>query len=171
MSESESDSSAPAVDRQERRQGPILDTLAEWSLYASVGLIVTGLVLPSLHKPGLLGGKDLNALQLFEALWESDHQTLAGIVVACSIVFPLIKTMTAAILFRSGARVKARMAGFMQLLGKWSMLDVFLAAFLIGFTQAADTWKVEPRQGLYVFAIGVLLNHLATARLSFSRSQ
>ena len=171
MSEPGADTPGAGVTAPPRREGPVLDTIAEWALYASVALIVTGLILPSLHKPGLLGGHDLNALQIFEALWDSGRQTLAAIVIACSIVFPLVKTMAAAILFRSGTQVRARTAGIMQFLGKWSMLDVFLAAFLIGFTQAADTWKVEPRQGLYFFAIGVIVNHLATARLSFSRGK
>ena len=152
------------------RPGPILDVLAEWSLYASVALIVAGLIQPSLHKPGLFGGQDLNALGIVETLWSEGSRILALIVIVFAIVFPLAKTLVAAILFRSGAEVQARLAALMQFLGKWSMLDVFLAAFLIGFTQAASMFEVEPRSGLYLFAAGVILHNLATARLSFSRA-
>ncbi len=165
----EDKSEAGALAGTKRREGPILDVVAEWLLYVSVALIATGLILPSLHKPGLLGGRELNISGIFEALWSSGHEWLAGLVIACSVVFPLVKTLMAAILFRSGAQVKENAAALMQFLGKWSMLDVFLGAFLIGFTQLADTWEVEPREGLFLFAGGVLLNQLATSRLSFSR--
>lgn len=153
-----------------RRPGPILDVLAEWTLYASVALIVAGLLQPSLYKPGLFGGEDLNALAIVTTLWSEGEQVLAAIIIVFAIVFPLAKTLLAAVLFRSGAAVRARMASLMQFLGKWSMLDVFLAAFLIGFTQAASMFEIEPRQGLYLFAAGVILHNLATARLSFSRA-
>ncbi len=149
---------------------PILDVLAEWLLYVSAALIVCGLILPSIHKPGLIRGEDMTVFEVIAGLWDAERTVLAAIVTVFSIVFPLVKTITAAILFRLGAQVSKGAAGLMQFLGKWSMLDVFLAALLIGLTQVSAILKVEPRMGLYLFAAGVLLNNLATARLSFSRA-
>ena len=45
-------------------------------------------------------------------------------------VFPLAKTLTAAIIFRQGAEPSPKLASLLNILGKWSMLDVFLAALL-----------------------------------------
>ncbi|MEO0465619.1 MAG: paraquat-inducible protein A [Pseudomonadota bacterium] len=157
-------------DAPPRRPGPILDVLAEWALYASVALIIAGLVQPSLYKPGLFSGEDLSAFGIIATLWEDGEPALAAMIVLFAILFPLAKTVLAAILFRTGANVRERLASLMQFLGKWSMLDVFLAAFLIGFTQAASLFQVEARSGLYLFASGVILHNLATARLSFSRA-
>ena len=55
------------------------------------------------------------------------------------------------------------------MLGKWSMLDVFLAALLIGLSQTMAYVGFYPRIGLYYFTIGVVLNNIATLRLSFAR--
>ena len=55
-------------------------------------------------------------------------------------IFPLAKTITAAIIFRQGAQPSPKLAQLLNLLGKWSMLDVFLAAL-------AD--RDQPDQHLY----------------------
>jgi len=54
----------------------------------------------------------------------------------------------------------------MAFLGKWSMLDVFLVALLVALTQLSEFRALEPRLGLYLFAAGVILNNIATARLA-----
>lgn len=148
----------------------IVDVLAEWLLYVSAALIVTGLMLPSIHKPGMLGGTTYNLMGVVEGLWESKREILALILVVFSFVFPLAKTFAAAVIFRMGRRATKEAASVMQFLGKWSMLDVFLAALLIGLTQIAAFMTVEPRMGLYFFTAGVLLNNIATTRLTFTRA-
>ncbi|MEL8054986.1 MAG: paraquat-inducible protein A, partial [Pseudomonadota bacterium] len=57
----------------------------------------------------------------------------------------------------------------LRVLGKWSMLDVFLAALLIGISQMAVFIGFETRAGLYYFGAGVILNNLATMRLTYTR--
>ena len=81
-------------------------------------------------------------------------------------MFPLAKTLMAAVIFRIGNTASPRTANLMGLLGKWSMLDVFLVAWLAALTQLSELRSLEPRLGLYLFAAGVILNNLATARLS-----
>lgn len=149
---------------------PIVDIVCEWLLYVSAALIVGGLLVPSVHRPGLLGGSDYNIIEVLSAMWESKEYVVAAIVFLFSIIFPLAKTLTAAVLFRFGNRSSKRAASLMQFLGKWSMLDVFLVAFLIGMTQIAALMTVRPLTGLYLFGAGVILNNIATARLSFARA-
>lgn len=149
---------------------PILDIVCEWLLYVSAALIVGGLLMDSVHRPGMLGGSSYNILGVLGAMWEAKEYTVAIIVFLFSIIFPLAKTLTAAVLFRFGNRASKRAASLMQFLGKWSMLDVFLVAFLIGMTQLAALMTVRPLMGLYLFGAGVILNNIATARLSFARA-
>ena len=152
---------------------PILDIVCEWLLYVSAALIVGGLLIPSVHRPALMTwiseGTEYNVLQLLGAMWDSQEYFIAAIVFLFSVIFPLAKTLAAAVLFRFGNRASKRAATLMQFLGKWSMLDVFLVASLIGLTQLAALMTLRPLAGLYLFAAGVLLNNIATARLSFAR--
>lgn len=133
-------------------------------------MIVGGLLVPSIHHPGIFGGTDHNMISLLEALWEADAWIVVVIVSVFSILFPLAKTLTAAILFRVGNRASKQAASLMQFLGKWSMLDVMLAAVLIAVTQMTEMLSVKPLSGLYLFAAGVIMNNIATARLSFARA-
>lgn len=149
---------------------PILDIVCEWLLYVSAALIVGGLLVPSVYRPGMFGGSEYNLIEVLQAMWEAKEYVVASIVFVFSVIFPLVKTLTAAVLFRFGNRASKRAASLMQFLGKWSMLDVFLVAFLIGMTQLASLMTVRPLTGLYLFTAGVLLNNLATARLSFARA-
>lgn len=153
---------------------PILDIVCEWLLYVSAALIISGLLMPSVHRPSMMSwvsdGVEYNILQVLGSMWDAQEYVVAIIVFLFSIIFPLAKTLTAAVLFRFGNRASKRAAHIMQFLGKWSMLDVFLVAFLIGMTQLAVIVTVRPLAGLYLFAAGVILNNIATARLSFSRA-
>ena len=149
---------------------PVLDIVSEWLLYVSAALIVGGLLMDSVHRPGMFGGSNYNIFGVLGAMWEAKEYMIAVIVFLFSIIFPLAKTLVAAVLFRFGNRASKRAAAMMQFLGKWSMLDVFLVAFLIGMTQLAALMTVRPLTGLYFFAAGVILNNIATARLSFARA-
>lgn len=148
----------------------VFDVLAELALYVSTALIVTGLILPSVWKWDVLGGTDYNLLGVIQTLFDAGLYILGAVVFLFSGVFPLAKTITAAIIFRRGAPPTPRLARLLNALGKWSMLDVFLAAVLIGLTQAATYIGVEIRAGLYYFAAGVLLNNLATMRLTYTHT-
>lgn len=148
---------------------PVVDILAEWLLYVSAALIAAGLLTPSVYRPKLIGGETYNILDALRSLAASDLWLLATIVFVFSVIFPLAKTLMAAIIFRVGNSASPRTAHLMGILGKWSMLDVFLVATLVALTQLSELRSIEPRSGLYLFAAGVILNNLATARLSMAR--
>ncbi len=161
-------SDTPAPPPQ--RTTSLWDVASEMALYISAALIVTGLILPSVWKPNtFIGGNDYNLLGVVQTLWEAKLPFLALVVIFFSGVFPMAKTITAAIIFRQGAAPSPKLAHMLNLLGKWSMLDVFLAAVLIGGSQMSYYIGFETRAGLYYFAAGVILNNLATLRLTFAR--
>jgi len=155
----------------ETKPTSIWDVLAEMALYVSAALIVTGLILPSIWKPNSFGfgGAEYNLFGIVRTLFESGLAFLGLVVVFFSGIFPIAKTVTASIIFRQGAAPSPKLAALLNLLGKWSMLDVFLAAILIGVSQISIYIGFETRPGLYYFAVGVLLNNLATMRLTFSK--
>jgi paraquat-inducible protein A len=55
-----------------------------------------------------------------------------------------------------------RLYAVMNFIGRWSMLDVFLVAFLAGVIQFGTFAAVQPRPGIIAFAVAVVLTMLAT---------
>jgi paraquat-inducible protein A len=99
-----------------------------------------------------------------DGLW-----VLAAIVFTASILIPFLKLAGLAWLLRAahrGAGERAarltKLYGALDFIGRWSMLDVFLAAFLAGVVQFGSLAKVEPRPGIVAFAAAVVLTMLAT---------
>ncbi len=156
---------------QEARVTPIWDVMAEMALYVSAALIIMGITMPSIWKPNNFGfgGNEYNLFGIVETLFESGLALLGIVVIVFSGIFPIAKTITAAIIFRQGSQPSAKLSFLLNILGKWSMLDVFLAAMLIGLSQISIYIGFEARLGLYLFTAGVVLNNVATLRLSFSR--
>lgn len=168
---SEPQSQTAPTEASPRKPLPIWDVLAEMALYVSAALIITGLILPSIWKPNSFGfgGNEYNLFGVVKTLFESGLPFLGLVVIFFSGIFPIAKTITAAIIFRAGAEPTPRLAALLNMLGKWSMLDVFLAAILIGVSQISIYIGFETRAGLYYFAIGVILNNIATMRLTFTK--
>ncbi|MEM1391323.1 MAG: paraquat-inducible protein A [Pseudomonadota bacterium] len=162
---------ADGAKERSARTAPIIDVLAEMLLYVSAALIVAGLIIPSVWKPNWtgFGGAEYNLYGIVQTLFESGLPVLGLVVILFSAVFPIAKTLTAAIIFRQGATPSRKLANLLNILGKWSMLDVFLAALLIGLSQMAVFIGFETRAGLYYFGAGVILNNLATMRLTYTR--
>ena len=102
-------------------------------------------------------------------LWDQGLWAIAAIVFIASIVIPLLKLAGLGWLLlqaRRGAmrnaRQLTRLYGALDVIGRWSMLDVFLVAFLSGVVRFGVFSTVEPRPGIVAFAIAVVLTVLAT---------
>ena len=102
-------------------------------------------------------------------LWNQGLWAIAAIVFIASIVIPLLKLVGLGWLLlqaRRGAmrnaRQLTRLYGVLDIIGRWSMLDVFLVAFLSGVVRFGLFSTVEPRSGIVAFAIAVVLTVLAT---------
>ncbi len=94
---------------------------------------------------------------------------IGAIVFAASILIPLLKLAGLGWLLwlaRRGPtqppRRPTRLYAVLDLIGRWSMLDVFLVAFLAGVVQFGALAAVEPRSGIVAFAAVVVLTVLAT---------
>jgi paraquat-inducible protein A len=102
-------------------------------------------------------------------LWRNDLWVIAAIVFIASIVIPILKLAGLGWLLiqaRRGATRNARpltkLYGALDFIGRWSMLDVFLVAFLSGVVRFGTFSTVEPRRGIVAFAIAIVLTVLAT---------
>lgn len=102
-------------------------------------------------------------------LCEDGSWGVAGIVFTASILVPLLKVVGLTVLLRAARqrtprrrRGLTRLCAALDFIGRWSMLDIFLVAFLTGAVQFGALAKVEPQPGAIAFAAAVVLTMLAT---------
>jgi paraquat-inducible protein A len=93
-------------------------------------------------------------------LWEQGQYVLAIILFFFSIVFPLFKLAALGLLWLAPLPEQRRQAvlHWLGILGKWSMLDVFVVAILIVLVKLGPLAKVQPEQGVYWFAAAIFLS-------------
>jgi paraquat-inducible protein A len=104
-------------------------------------------------------------LSLFrDGLWG-----IALIVFVASILVPLLKLVSLGVLIHAvhTRSTQHRLAltklyAFVKFIGRWSMLDVFLVAFLAGAVQFGAIATVSPGPGIIAFAATVILTIFAT---------
>ena len=100
-------------------------------------------------------------------LWESGTPSIAVIVLLCSIVIPLTKIV--GLLYvcstwrRNPAKRNSAVVRFIEVIGRWSMLDVFLVAILVALVKLGSFATVAPQLGLVAFAGVVVLTMAASA--------
>ena len=138
-------------------------------LLAALVLFVIGIFAPILtfKKLFIFSNRVSIISGLFQLLTEG-HPILFGIILVFSIVLPLLKL---AVLFRvwngrvHNRRKHERLLHWIGQYGKWSMLDVFVAAMLIVTVRLGAIADVRVHYGLYAFAASVVLTMLATSKL------
>lgn len=103
------------------------------------------------------------------SLMQHDEYFVAAIVFLASIVIPLLKLLglfflVASVKFGSGRRLRGRtrIFQFIDAIGPWAMLDVFLLAVLVALVKLGDLARVIPGPGLVAFTCVVVLTMLAS---------
>ncbi len=137
-------------------------------LVLSLALNLAALFLPFLEVDPALRGKELYSLpRSVLLLWEARLRLFALLVAVFSIAFPFVKLATllqaAAVAGSRTAPPEARRRALGRAqragrLGRWSALDVFLAALLLGLTNERFFVETEARIGLPLFSLAILLS-------------
>ena len=103
-------------------------------------------------------------------LMEHNEWAVAVIVFLASMVVPLIKlaglfslVVTSRMGWGRRLRSRTQLYKFIDAIGPWAMLDVFLLAILVSLVQLAGWAKVLPGPGLIAFTAMVVLTMLASA--------
>jgi paraquat-inducible protein A len=104
------------------------------------------------------------------SLFRNDEHLVAAIVFLASMVIPLLKLLglfflTVTVRLRSSLwrRQRAWIHRFIELIGPWAMLDVFLLAVLVALVKLDKLATVLPGPGLVAFTSVVVLTILASA--------
>ena len=102
-------------------------------------------------------------------LYENGLWPLAIIVAMASLIVPFAKLGGLACLIYSARRGRSphahrltRLYAVLDFVGRWSMLDVFLVAFLTSTVRFGAFSTVRPEAGIFAFATAVVFTILAT---------
>jgi paraquat-inducible protein A len=125
-------------------------------------------LLPVLATTTASGTETDTILQGVVLLWSPTGWPLSLIVLFASIMIPSAKILALAYLLITVQRgsirnteQRVRLYRTVELLGRWSMVDVFVDTFTAALIQLQPLMSVEPGPGLFFFAAMVVLTMLA----------
>jgi paraquat-inducible protein A len=125
-------------------------------------------VLPVLTTTTATGTESDTILQGVVLLWSPTGWPLSLIVLFASIMIPSAKIIALTYLLitvqRDSVRnneQRVRVYRTIELIGRWSMVDVFVDTFTAALIQLQPLMSVEPGPGLFFFAAVVVLTMLA----------
>jgi paraquat-inducible protein A len=143
-------------------------TLA-WLVVALV-LYVPANLLPVMTTTSVLGRFSHTIGGGIVELWSTGSHELALIVFIASVVVPLGKIGSLALLAFTAQRgsswrqrERAALYRLVDTVGHWSMLDVFVVVLLVGMVQFGVLASVEPAPGLLAFGAVVVATMLAAS--------
>ena len=125
-------------------------------------------LLPVLTTTTAAGAESDTILQGVVLLWSPTGWPLSLIVLIASIMIPSAKILALGYLLitvqrgsiENGAQ-RVRLYRMVELIGRWSMVDVFVDTFTAALVQLQPLMSVEPGPGLFFFAAVVVLTMLA----------
>jgi paraquat-inducible protein A len=141
-----------------------------WALLIAAFLMyIPANVLPIMRTASLNDIDDNTIISGVVELWRAGSPNLAVIVFTASIVVPVLKFLALGALLLSSqlgsdwARVqRAKLYRLVELVGYWSMLDVFVVALLTALVRFSVLSLVEPLPGVIFFGLTVVLTMLAS---------
>lgn len=141
-----------------------------WALLiAAFIMYIPANVLPIMRTASLNDVDDNTIISGVVELWRAGSPNLAVIVFTASIVVPMLKFLALGALLLSSqlgsdwARVqRAKLYRLVELVGYWSMLDVFVVALLTALVRFSVLSLVEPLPGVIFFGLTVVLTMLAS---------
>lgn len=161
----------PAAEKRCRRCGARLhlrkpDSLARTLafLIAAVALYVPAMSLPVMRVSGLGGGEDSTIMSGVITFWEMGSYPVAIIIFTASVLIPLLK-VSALVWLCLAATGKVGGDGhklaltyhITEILGRWSMVDVFVVAILACLVRLGTLMTISPGPAALSFAAVVIL--------------
>ena len=133
-------------------------------IVGSSALLARGLSLPLLYTKQMFWNSSYSVWAGVVELWKQNELTLSTVLFFFSIVFPITKLIGLTLIWfiRLREEQRDRLLYWLGILGKWSMLDVFVVAILIVLVKLGPLARVEPRVGVYVFAAAIVSSMLTT---------
>lgn len=141
-----------------------------WALLiAAVILYIPANLLPIMLTSNLFEARADTIISGVIVLWQAGSPELAVIVFVASVVVPLLKIAVLALLLITAQRrsawrreERAKLYRMIELIGHWSMLDVFVVALLVALVNFGSFAAVHAGGAAVAFGAVVVLTMLAT---------
>lgn len=151
-----------------RKPGSLVRT---WAFLLSAAILyVPANLLPVIESGSLFESQIQTIWSGVVYLWVTGSWFLAAIVFTASIVIPASKILSLSFLALSAQRrsrwkplQRARIYRITHYIGRWSMVDIFVGAMLVGLVQFKSLASIVPGPGAIFFAAVVVLTMLASA--------
>jgi paraquat-inducible protein A len=143
-----------------------------WALLIAAFLVyIPANILPIMRTVSVGDVDDNTIISGVVELWVKGSPSLAVIVFTASIVVPVLKFFVLALLLASArrgsdggwaVRQRAVLYRLVELIGYWSMLDVFVVALLTALVRFDVLSRVDPLPGVVFFGLTVVLTMFAS---------
>lgn len=140
-----------------------------WALLiSSAFMLIPANLLPIMTVSSLGQGTPATIIQGVLELLKHDMLGIALVVLTASIIIPVMKVVGLIILLLAVQRgwttnmnQKMLMYRFVEWIGRWSMLDIFVVAILAAIVQLGNLASISGNGGATAFAAAVILTMLA----------
>lgn len=137
-------------------------------LIAAAIFYIPANLLPVMQTSSMLGLSRDTIVSGVIYFWVSGSQGLAVLIFSVSVAIPLVKLGTLAVLAHAAGRVGnadphrlGRLYRAVELAGRWSMLDIFVIALMVGMVRFRSLAIIEAGPGAAAFGAVVVLSMLA----------
>ena len=135
-------------------------TLASLLLYFPANL------LPILRVESFAGPQSSTIMGGVIQFWQEEDYPVAIIIFVASVMIPVLKIIAIVWLCLAASsgwqpRRMTRLYRVTEFVGRWSMVDVFVVAILVGVVQLGSTISIHPGAGAVSFAAVVVLTMFA----------
>lgn len=133
---------------------------------AATILYIPANLLPVLRLTGVTGNQQNTIIGGVIQFWQTADYPVAIIIFVASVMIPILKILAIAsmcLASRYGHRPQAhtRLYRMTELIGRWSMTDIFVVAVLVGVVQLGSVMSIQPGPGAVAFAGVVVLTIFA----------
>ena len=140
-----------------------------WALLiAAAILFIPANVVPIMNTASLYGSYDNTIIGGVIEFWQNKEYDIAIVIFVASIVVPTVKFIALGLLLitskrgsRRGRRQRAKLFRGVELIGYWSMLDVFVVALMSALVHFGLLGSAAPRPGVIYFGLVVVLTMFA----------
>lgn len=127
-------------------------------------LLALGVQVPALTFENLFADDTFSVLTGIQAFFESGNLLLGLLLLSFSVLFPAAKMIAIGVLWfvRIDAQRRAELVAWLELLGKWSLLDAFVIAALAGTVQLGMLTEARAEPGVWLYLAAILLSLIGT---------
>jgi len=168
---------SPGSDAHCPRCGAMLHARKPASLARTWAFLITAMILyvpanmlPIMDTSSLFGTQRDTIVSGVAFLWTSGSFMLAALVFFASVMVPLAKMIALTVLAASvqlrstrHPRTRTRLYRVIELVGRWSMLDIFVVTMLVALVQVSTLATIHAGPGAAAFGAVVVLTMFAAA--------